>query len=271
MKRYYFWDCALVLWLRKKFGIDKPVALEWGGWEEWKDKVKTDTPLAYFLTETVPMFLDDVHYNITEIYNKPRRYIRNRYFNKIHMLPTGLEPGLWWDDDSRLEGALIQLIIDHVEIQLAWQNMYGEKKFKWVKGRCPEAGLDYLDWASKLTYGEDMGYDPEHKSYGNLTHQALAAIEVQKLYDWCKNIRPNRPDPYEASGWSAYCDACRDNAKKHGTSKFASMFNHKYDTPEIKKMGDIARKKLTKIEKQNEKEDEEMFIRIVKIRHSLWT
>ena len=49
------------------------------------------------------------------------------------------------------------------------------------------------------------------------------------------------------------------------------MFNHKYDTPEIKKMGDIARKKLTKIEKQNEKEDEEMFIRIVKIRHSLWT
>ena len=177
MKRYYFWDCALVLWLRKKFGIDKPVALEWGGWEEWKDKVKTDTPLAYFLTETVPMFLDDVHYNITEIYNKPRRYIRNRYFNKIHMLPTGLEPGLWWDDDSRLEGALIQLIIDHVEIQLAWQNMYGEKKYKWVKGRCPEAGLDYLEWASKLTYGEDMGYGEDNQLFGKLTHQAQSAIE----------------------------------------------------------------------------------------------
>ena len=33
-----------------------------------------------------------------------------------------------------------------------------------------------------------------------------AATEQKRLYDWWKNIRPNRPDPNVESGWNEFCD-----------------------------------------------------------------
>jgi hypothetical protein len=69
----------------------------------------------------------------------------------------------------------------------------------------------------------------------------------------------------EASGWSAYCDAMRE---KYPGSMFASL-NSK--DPADKKASDKAHKLMSKIEKAYEKEDEEMMIRLIKIRGSLWT
>ena len=62
-------DHPVVKKLQKYYGIDKPYALEWGGWTIWKNKVKSEKPFAYFLTETVPNFLDDLVYDVTEIWN----------------------------------------------------------------------------------------------------------------------------------------------------------------------------------------------------------
>ncbi len=42
-------------------------------------------------------------------------------------------------------------------------------------------------------------------------------------------------------------------------------------TPELKKMSNAASKALRKIEAQYEKEDEQMMIRLIKVRHGLWT
>ena len=41
--------------------------------------------------------------------------------------------------------------------------------------------------------------------------------------------------------------------------------------PKLKKQKDRAHKLLYKIEQQYEKEDTEMLIRLIKVRHSLWT
>jgi len=41
--------------------------------------------------------------------------------------------------------------------------------------------------------------------------------------------------------------------------------------PELKKEHDRAHKALTKMEAAHEKEDEEMLIRLIKVRHGLWT
>ena len=41
--------------------------------------------------------------------------------------------------------------------------------------------------------------------------------------------------------------------------------------PELKKFGDKALKLSHKIEAQYEKEDEQMMIRLIKVRHGLWT
>ena len=51
MSRYWS-ETALFDWLRGKFGIDKPAALEWGGWTKWKNETKAAHPFGYWLTET---------------------------------------------------------------------------------------------------------------------------------------------------------------------------------------------------------------------------
>jgi hypothetical protein len=262
MKHYYFMDCKLNRYLRKKFGIEKPYALEWGGWEKWDAELKASKPLAFFFTETVPHFLDDTVYSITEIWNKPKRYIRNRYIDRTHILPTDLQPGQWWDSDSRLVSGMRQLIIDHVEIELAWKNTWDEsKKWKFVSGRCSEAGLDYLQWEKSLRYDETWGVDKTDEKFGQLTHQAISALEIEELYNWCKNL-PNRPDAMDVSGWSEHCDLLHAD----GNSFFA-----KEKTDEERERGNAAHKRLLEIEKKYDEEETEMLTRIVKIRKSLWT
>ena len=59
--------------------------------------------------------------------------------------------------------------------------------------------------------------------------------------------------------------------KESGSNSFSAMFRHDNETKEIRKMADVALKKLRKIEEAYEKEDEAMMVRLIKIRNSLWT
>jgi hypothetical protein len=83
------------------------------------------------------------------------------------------------------------------------------------------------------------------------------------LYKWWKEVRPLRPDPHEASGWSEYCDRVRE-------LNDGRLFGSK-TTPELKKLSTKALKLSRKIEDQYEREDEQMMIRLIKARHALWT
>ena len=73
----------------------------------------------------------------------------------------------------------------------------------------------------------------------------------------------NRPEPYEVSGWTAYCES------KRGLND-GRLFGSK-ETDELRKQGDKALKLSSKIEKQYADEDERMMIRLIKARDSLWT
>jgi hypothetical protein len=170
-------------------------------------------------------------------------------------------------------------LVDFVEIEQAWHHCIWSDEAKtqfnvpwWRKGwlrlrtwRSPEAGMEYLKWASGLVVDENMGSNPDEKGYGEPTWQAKAAKEIIELYTWWTVTYRNRPDPHDASGWSAYCDAMR---VKYPGSFFSSL-NSK--DAEDKKASDKAHKLLTKIEKAYEAEDEAMMIRLIKIRQSLWT
>ena len=84
------------------------------------------------------------------------------------------------------------------------------------------------------------------------------------MYKWWTEVYSNRPDPYDASGWTAYCELSRlSNGGKMnwGTDK----------SPELKKASKLAHKELQKIEAAYEKEDTDMMIRLLKVRHGLWT
>jgi len=171
---------------------------------------------------------------------------------------------------------LFNELVDFVEVEQAWHhciwNEEARKKYNvpWYRSgwlrlrtwRCPEAGLDYLNWAKTLTNEEFLEEGEKHKA--EPTYQAKAAKEIIELYTWWTVTYRNRPDPYEASGWSAYCEASREaNGGKLGWSQDKS--------PELKKMCDKAHKLLRKIEADYTKEDEQMMIRLIKIRESLWT
>jgi hypothetical protein len=111
---------------------------------------------------------------------------------------------------------------------------------------------------------EDWGLHSGDKGYGELTGQAKNAREVKELYLWWTETYRNRRDPYEASGWSAYCEAAR--IANGGKMSFGAD-----KSPELKKQSDKAHKLLRKLEADYEKEDEAMLIRLIKIRNSLWT
>jgi hypothetical protein len=133
---------------------------------------------------------------------------------------------------------------------------------RWRTWRCPEAGLEYLKWASTLTNKEFL--DEGEKHLAEPTYQANAAKEIIELYTWWTVTYRNRPDAYEASGWTAACEAQR--AANGGKLNWGVEKD-----PVLKKASNKAHKLLQKIEKAYEDEDEAMMIRLIKIRQSLWT
>ena len=242
--------------LRKRFGIDKPQFAEIHKWEDIDARIRRQQPVGWFLTETLPDFIEDVHRIITSPYYNTRYYIRNRFIRKSHMLRTDCPPGEYCDTDQRILSAMSNAVIDYVEIELAYKHTWcGSEEVPnavWRNGRCIELGLKYLEWEMELD-------DPNLDLYTRADSQANSAREVNAIYNWAK-ARPARPDPHEASGWTAYCNKYRDD-----------LWGSDNASPGRAADSEAASKKLREIEAQYEQEDEDMLIRIIKVRRSLWT
>lgn len=136
---------------------------------------------------------------------------------------------------------------------------------RWGIWRCQETGLDYLEWESKLKF-DDQWMDKADPKYGTPTPQALAAMELKRLYDWWKNIRPNRQDPYGESGWNEFYERRRI---AHAGGDDDMLFEDKTDEDhaESKRLLDA----IDAIEKRNDDEDEVMMMALIRIRQHLWT
>ncbi len=178
---------------------------------------------------------------------------------------------------NRFLPCLFNELQDFVEVELAWWHLAWEGKEArkqynmpwWAVGwwrvrtwRCPQAGLDNLKWQSELRHTVDDGWKEDDPNIGQLTLQAEKAKEILALYKWWNEVYPNRPDPHDASGWSEYCDRKRDEG---------GSFMSQPKDPELRAFGDRALEKVREIEEAYEQEDTEMLIRLIKIRHGLWT
>jgi hypothetical protein len=272
-----YWSCSpFADWIR---GTPKGSAKTSDGWDEWENEAKRYHPVRYWIAEEGLSYLQDfVTWPIRKIYDV-KYYINNRWVSRTHSLtahPRDIKPGTWRDVGNRFLPCMFNELVDFVEIETAWSHIAWNEEaktkykapfwasgwFRWRTWRCPQAGIDSLTWQSSLTHSEEW-VDKEAKYYGKPTPQAVKAQEILDLYKWWTEVYPNRPDPYDASGWTAYCESKR--ALNDG-----KLFGGK-DTAELKKQSNKASNLLRKIEAQYEKEDEQMMIRLIKVRNGLWT
>lgn len=258
--RSNYWSCSnLANWLLYQFDIKKPGAETVYGWKLWKQNAIAKHPWIYTTVEDGFDKLQDIVYFPYDVYDNIRTYIRNRFITRTHLIDTRLIPGQWHETDERLLHGMMELLVDFVEIEKAhmytWSSPDEEKPWYlryrfliWGENRSREKGLAYLDWEMQLTD------DREHY----FTQQALMAQEQNEIYIWWKDIRPNRPDAYEVTGWNAYYET-------HPKIEFFD--ENESDRTELRKLSN----KVYKLEEDWNKEDEEMLQKLIKIRRSLWT
>jgi hypothetical protein len=275
--RSNYWSCSKFAdWLRGTAKLKMGTSEEW---DEWNTTAQMRHNFRYWLAEeALDAVQNFVNYPMDKL-NDIRYYINNRWITKSHALTAhtrDIKPGSWSDVGNRFLPCLFNELVNFVEIEQAWHYvMWNEEervKFNvpWYRSgwlrlrtwRCPEAGMAYLTWASTLTNEEFL--DDDKKSEAVPTYQAEAAKELIELYTWWTTVYRNRTDPHDASGWSDYCEASR--LANGGKLSWNSDKN-----PELRAMSDAAHKKLREIEAAYETEEEEMMIRLIKIRQSLWT
>lgn len=276
--RNHYWTCSKFAdWLR---GTAKLKAGTSEQWDDWTTQAKMKHSFRYWLAEDGLDILQKIVYWPTDTLYSIKYYVNNRFVTKTHALtahPRDIKPGSWCDVGNRFLPCLFNELVDFVEVELAWWNIawddearkkfqapwYARGWFRWRTWRSPECGLANLEWQRQLRWKEDeVGKD--FKGLGELTPQAVKAQEILDLYTWWTTTYRNRPDPYEASGWTAVCEEQRqENGGK--------LSWHSPKSPALKKKSNKAHKLLQKIEADYEKEDEAMMIRLIKVRHGLWT
>lgn len=261
--RARYWSCSnFADWIR---GTPKPGAETSNGWKNWKNFARTSHPVRFWIAEEGLHHLQNfVNWPLDKL-DDIRAYINNRWVARTHCLNTTLKKGQWHEYDTRLIHGMFDELVNFVEIEQAWHHVVWDeearKKYQtpWYRmsffrlriWRCPEAGMAHLMWAAGL-----RSDDGKH-----LTQQAIHAKEIIDLYVWWKHIRPNRPEPYEVSGWSALCAKRQDDDDILGGDR----------TPEEQKEYSKALDIVQELEDSYTQEDEDMMIRLIKIRKGLWT
>jgi len=204
--RSFYWSCtSFADWIR---GIPKPDASN--NWSEWERKAKKAHPLRYWIAEDVLDAMQNLLWWPLDKIADVKAYIANRWIIRTHALtahPRDIKPGRWHDVGSRFLPCLFNELVDFVEIEIAghfiaWGDEKTRKKYNapfwanWRTWRCPQAGLDYLDWAMTLTHNQWLHESEKHRIQ-QPTQQALAAREIRELYIWWTQIHSKRIDPYE--------------------------------------------------------------------------
>ncbi len=277
MSRHYNSTRPFV-WLRKKLNIKKPTALPWGGWEVWDKELKSTRPIAYFLTETLPDLLELPAKWLIDPINDLRYRVRLQFVYKTHYLQTGLKPGHWYEFETRTLHGMFNELVNFVEIEkanhaIAWGGDEVAVKyhvpwwrrvrlFYWGEWRCPKAGIDHLKWEMELD-------NPDSPDYTQNSSQAVSARELMILYVWWTKIRVKREESsaYDEVGYTEYS---RELDEKYGCDWMFSSARISLTAAEQVKRSELG-KAAHELEEAWYKEDEDMLIRLVKLRRTMWT
>lgn len=238
-----------------------PYALSSSAWSSFRKEFRQKAPIRYWIHHK---FRRKYIYPVKWKYEKLSSWIRYRTTNRYHVLNTGLEPG-YYDIDTKMLHVNFNLLKDFVEFEVAWKYLMGhheEQKdvknfwiykhipfvYKWF--RSPIHGLKHLEWETTL---DDPSLPPMERS----ETQAVNAREIIALYNWWVKDRPARVEipfaflPEGDDEDDIFPDLDRNSDEYKAFSKSC-------DDREVQS-------------EKWDKEDDEMLIRLIKIRKCLWT
>ena len=279
MARGNYWSsskCAELL--RRVAGIErKLVSGTFEEWDDWHERAHQQSPFIHWLTDHGLNKLQNFFCWPKDKMGDIRAYVRNRYITKTHLAVTDLEPGKWHETEERLLHSMFALLVEFVEVESAWHHAMWSEKEEREKLGCPtsiidelltgkwrsaKTGVDHYEWAATLAHDD-----------GTPSGQAKAAIEILELYRWWTVTRPNRLDPWHLFEKLSE-ETIDDNLGIFATprmrrqAKKAKSKEQRADSKSAYRQSMDEQERLTK---QYEQEDEDMMIRLVKVRSALWT
>lgn len=242
---------------------DPPGAMSSKGWRLFEEEYKERAPIRYW-------FCHDLKYStvmpIKWKFDKIYDWIRYRTYDRYHIVDTGLIP-LYYDASTQILNVNFNILKEFVEVDQAWHAYRwsdGSKKASWCEKHMPfyhrifplhdlkKYGIEHLEWASTL---DDPALAPHQRS----DQQAVSAREILALYKWWTEERTARKEieysPYDRQGLGAL-------------ASFDDDFDR--DTPDFKAHVESMDASIEQ-EKGWETEDEEMLVRLMRVRTFLWT
>lgn len=236
--------------------FNPPYALSGDGWNLFNKEFKETAPIRYwFHRDFRRKFVLPIKWKFDAISD----WIRYRTYDKYHVINTGLPHG-YADKDTLMLHVNFNLLKDYVEVEIAMREWWSSDEVKswavkhlpfyirFMDFRRPDCGLKHLEWASKLD-------DPSLPVHERSPQQAEYAREISKLYKWWVEDRPARKEIEIRS----LRDITSDDL-------FSDVTGHPEYSDYL-----IEIDQLHKQEESWHNEDEEMLIRLIKIRRGLWS
>jgi len=243
-------------------------------------------------------FLEKVWYTISPAIHLENLYywVRYRTFDKYHVIKTDLKPG-YYDKSTQYFHSCFSILVDFVELECAWMEyiccrsdimgnvLEGETFLQKIKKkihkrfyrhkRNPEWGLSWIGRYEKwLNDPEEMEKAGEGEIEMYKYHKEWAD-KVIYLYNWYKN-RPNRVDPYEASGMQEFSRRTRGRQHllkpiKDSDGKVSAYQSCDTLTAEEKEEQSRLYKRWRVIEDRYKNEDIEQLKLLAEVHNGFWT
>jgi hypothetical protein len=241
---------------------DPPGSMTSKGWRLFDKEFKERAPIRHWFKNE---FRKAVIYPVKWKYEAVNQWIRYRTYDKYHVIDTGLEPRYYEIETLMLHGNF-NMLKNFVEVEQAIQTYWWSddcKNASWCEKhmpfyrrfypfRRPDLGIKHLEWASTL---DDPSLPPQDRSES----QAIFARETLALYKWWVEVRPAR---------------AKEEYTEYSDQGLGSLgcFDDDFDREaEDFKAHTESMNKRSKQEEDWQQEDEDMLIRLIKVRRGLWT
>lgn len=231
--RSKYWSCSKFAdWIRG--GTPKLSSGTSDEWKNWEYLAKKERPIRFWIAEEGLDYLQNVIMFPSDIIWRIHDYYMNRFVDKSHALtasPKDVKPGEWCDLPERIMFCLFNELVNFVEKECAYMHVVFDDDAR-KKYNAPNTRFGLKRWRCPEAGIAHLEWQSSFVGDdGSPKLVAVSASETLELYRWWIDVYNTRNEDI----W------------------------------------DLPIEDIIKIENERNAEDEEMLIRLIKVRNSLWT